>query len=646
MKHIRSRYTVSLFILIMTLFAGFTYGQEVTNKYFQYDLTLDQYHSMPVAIDMGNGPYNTTHNFLDKNKTVTTNLIYNTSRFDPNTPYVLIETKYHIRDIVEFPGINTVYVLAGRKDKIVKTYSHEEYNSLDDHLREIGGRIKHTSSLDSAGKELIDSYGVASGVGKEVSSTILLSRNILMKDQIRPFFNPDINMDVDCYGLSIGNVLKDKYASKLRNIQKEHPEFCKFIKNNKDDYEKEYSYIEKIEKFSDYYGADYTMNITDFGILQFVSSEDITFKNKEEYNKYLKNNDLTSNANYYTFDDRVFRIYKSFRIDGEGKATSESTILKEYTAPISKNLINAFTSVIDNTGFRVIIGGESGYQFTYLRPIQLKSKRISAEEAITALPTNMYFDEEEYYNITGLIRVGNSVFFSNEVNKYPEMVERNIKLILDKFNEDELRYLGIYKKQLLSPAITSEEAFSDLTVGRYISDKNYLWINGSSNSFAHFSKVNITDYSLIRSSLLLATNTNRDISNHKSIYTYYGGMIIESHPWGFLLVNPNDDVEYRTYYKLPFSVIYNFNPFNNLIKNTNAESESYWNIKDYYKGDISLTTKTNGIDSVVKYKLLEGNNNFTVDDNIVYHKARKLDDNTLVTIELTFEEDKILISSY
>jgi hypothetical protein len=628
----------------MTLFAGLTYGQEETDKYYQYDLTLDQYHSMPVAIDMGNGPYNTTYNFLDKNKTVTRNLIYNTSGFDPNTPYVLIETKYKIRDIVEFPGISTVYVLADRRDKIVKTYSHDEYNSLDDHLNEVGGRIKHTSSLDFAGQELIDSYGVASGVGKEVSSTVLLSRNILMKDQIRPFFNPDMDMYVDCYGLSIGNVLKDKYASDLRNIQKDHPEFCKFIKNNKDDYDKEYSYIEKIEKFSDYYGADYMISIADFGILQFVSSEDITFKNREEYNKYLKDNNISSDSNYYTFDDRVFRVSKSFRIDGEGKATSESTILKEYTAPTNRNLINAFTSVIDNTGFRVIIGGESGYQFTYLRPIQLKAKRKSAEEAITALPTNMYFDEEEYYNVTGLVRVGDSVFFSQDVNKYPERVERNIKLILDKFNDEELSYLGIYKRKLLSPATTSKVAFSDLTVGRYISDKNYLWINGSSDSFAHFTKIKITDYSLMRSSLLLATN--RDISSHKSTYTYFGGMMIESHPWGFLLVNPNDDVKYRTYYKLPFSVVYNFNPFNNLIKNTEIENESYWNIKDYYKGDISLTTKINGIDSVVKYKLLEGNNNFTVDDNIVFHKARKLDDNSIVTIELTFEEDRITVSSY
>jgi hypothetical protein len=630
----------------MTLFAGLTYGQEVTDKYYQYDLTLDQYHSMPVAIDMGNGPYNTTYNFLDKNKTVTRNLIYNTSRFDPNTPYVLIETKYKIRDIVEFPGLSTVYVLADRKDKIVKTYSYDEYNSLDDHMREVGGRIKHTSALDSAGQNLIDSYGVANGLGKEVKSTVLLSRNILVKDQIRPFFNPDMDMDVDCYGLSIGNVLKDKYTGDLRNIQKDHPAFCEFVKNNKVTYDKEYSYLEKIQKFSDYYGADYSMRLTNFGSLEFVSKDDITFENREEYNKYLKDNNLTTNYNYYIFDNLVFRIFKSIRIDGDEKVTSESAILEEYTAATNKNLINAFSSVIDNTGFRVIIGGESGYQFTYLRPIQLKAKRKSAEEAITALPTNMYFDEEEYYNVTGLVRVGDSVFFSQDVNKYPERVERNIKLILDKLNEEELSYLGIYKRPLLSPATTSIDTFSDLTVGRYISDKNYLWINGSSDSFAHFTKIKITDYSLMRSSLLLSTNTNRDIANHKSIYTYFGGMMIESHPWGFLLVNPNDDVKYRTYYKLPFSVVYNFNPFNNLVKDSNTENESYWNLKNYYKGDITLSTKTNGIDSVIKYKLLEGNNNFTVDDNIVFHKARKLDDNSIVTIELIFEEDRITVSSY
>lgn len=656
MNSSRRSYIMCMIIFIITLLSGLTYGQETVEKYYHYDQSIHDFRSAPfrtfkVHMDI-------PQVILDKSYVAQLSFL-DTSYFDENYPAVLVKQGYNILDILEFAN-DTVYVITDRSDQIVKVFTKEEYNSFKSNFKSLGISLRYLDKKYDKFNEVFAEKGVSNSLNSEYRHFVELfestSSDILT---IHTDINNGSYNTINYYGYKtpIGNVIAGKYLVNYKYLKDDHSLFYQHmsyinpynLKKSETKY-KTYYYPALATKYYNYYGEDFIPD-SDFirkpGYYRFVSKDEYTFNSRFEFDKFLNEKGLQSKIKLDSFNGRVFKIYKELYMKDAKTVDSEKTYIKDVTynnKVNSKLLIKSVEQSYCNYGIRTVFNDNGAT----INPSPFYNPNFYATEILSDYFVNTYAPNF----IPKIVNVNGSIIYDS-YNSNRRVLPRSEEA-LESMSEYELSLLGIYKnpRKSMKLVLENEYAFNDIHSGYYVTDNAVINLKSATNQLIDFGYIEENKKAIFQNMFevkeensFFVTSKVIDEENHKSSYTYDNGLLIDSYSWGFVMKNKDNLENTKIFYKIPRYMNYAQNPFTHTEQYTNQSNVSYWDLKDYYKGDISFVTISNGVETIENYKILGGNASQNVDYETVHHKARKLNDNTIVNIDLHFEEGRIIVTT-
>lgn len=643
MRSRKINYLLCLIITLTALLGGLTYGQEISDKYYHYDLKIDEFRSLPFRTFKVSGKI--PNNYLSKGDIISRKNILKTSYYDENHPAVMVESSYKILDIVEVAS-KYVYVATERQDKIVKVFEKEEYNNFVSSFKSFDVSLRYLPDNYDSFNKVFENTGVKDSLNKQSEVKVQFFKDYIDSLNIVGYSQGDLNFQG--YETPIGNIVSGKYLVEQKDLKKSNPEFCKLISSNDTEIRRlNAQSLDIVEKYSSFYGDQYIpsmdfLSASDY--FEYVNKQDFTFSSKFEFDKFLKDNGLQSKLKIDSFTGKTFRIYKKFKVRDNGSIKSEETYIKDVTYELNSNYapFNIVYQAIKSYGVRVRFNNHIS-----MKTIADYNPNVYANENGQKIVSNKY----GYYNLDESISNVNGSIIYEEYDKY-----RTVTLAetaLNTMSDYQLGLIGIVKNKKL-PIKTKDSAFHDLYSGDYLTGNYSISIPSCSDYMIAFNPTIDERFTQLFKGNDTILNNNKDYVsgklidsiNHITYYSYESGLLIDSYPWGFIIRDKENIENNKVFYKIPKYMEFTLNPFANPVQTAIKGHVSYWDLNDYYKGDVSFVNSNNGVTTVDKYKLLEGNENFTVDNNIVKHKARKLDDNSIINIELHFEDQQIKVISY
>ncbi|MCT4633601.1 MAG: hypothetical protein N4A76_12825 [Firmicutes bacterium] len=645
MKSIKVSCTMCLILVIITLFTGLTYGQEKvgavenTQKYYHYDMSLEDFHSLALKSWKigGDIPRST----IDIGETITRYTIIDTSYYDETNTAAMMKSDYKVLDILEI-GFNSAYVFYERQDEIVKVFTKDEFDSYKKNFSNNGVLFYITDANKSVFKKVFEEKGVLNSLNTKISPY-----RDFQKDSFLEYERFSKDKGYNAYKLSLGNVIADKYYVDIKTIKDTHPEFCEFLIKNADKYKYlNKTSIDKAIEYTSYFGDGYRPSSDFIGTdhyFTYHSKNTYGFSSKFKFDKFLESTGLKYKKEIKSFEGKLFKIRREiyFRKDGSIKKTESALIDVSDKSYNSDDLIKAVEEVVNNYGVRMVFSSnnlvfypQENYDpnfYAQIDPNNYIVNKYSGYEHNSITPPKIYNANGSIVHAIGDNNIANAT--------------------LDSMWEYQLSLLGISKTIKEPTTQANKLEFYDLHSGVYNSGLENIKLVVTSNHILQFFtrdsnlKMNMIDFN----ETYYKTGRIVDKANHIVHYAFSNDMLIDSYPWGLEIkdkINPNNNM---IFYRVPYyyTTKVTSSIFTNPVQHSNQGDNWYWDLKDYYKGDISFVSVKNGVETVEKYKLLEGNENFEINSSkSIKHKARKVADNTIITIELNFEEDRIMISSY
>lgn len=353
---------ISTTILITLLFTAFTYANENPKNYYQKSLSLNEFHSLPISI--GASDPNIPNSLIDTGQLLYFRNILDTTFFDEDYPAVEIESRYKVIDIVELTS-KKLYVLAEKKDKIIKVFSKNEFDKFYNEFNKNNIYISYLNGGYNVFDNTFRSLGVKGSLNSESTSSIRLFENDMEKFNIISYNSNGTKtcLSYNGYYTPIGNVISGKYLVELSKLRENHPEFCEFISLNT---RPSGNIAEEIsipgQWKSNYYGLNYkpySNFLKNSKQLEYVSKDTYKFAKITDFCKFLDLKQIKGPIVYST--NRIYRIHKILTLDNHESIKSEFTSLMDVTKERENTsaLISSIEEATYNTAVKTIIDKES-----------------------------------------------------------------------------------------------------------------------------------------------------------------------------------------------------------------------------------------------------------------------------------------------
>lgn len=643
MKNAKLCLSVCVVFLFTTLLGSLAFAQEGSETYYHYDLKIDEFRSLPFKSYKVNNKL--PRNYIDKNDVVTRKNLLKTSYYDENYPAVMVESSYKIVDIVEIE--KNIYIVAEREDEIIKVFDKKEFEQFEDSFNTMGIYLSYMPKNYDSFDEIFKIKGIKSSLNQKSKKTISFFNDYIDSLQLSGYTQGDLYFSG--YETEIGNVVTGKYLVNQKNLEQSNPEFCKLISENDTGIHKlNENSLKVLRKYSSFYGDDFKPVVDllrSSNYFQYEKNQDLSFKSQFDFDKFLQENGISSKLKIDSFADRTFRLYKTLEVRDNGSIKSQETLIKDVTDDLktTEAPYQVIDQAIDYYGARVYFASP----YIVVNTVSNFNPNIYATKDGKKVLINKYgvLDISE-----GISNIKGSIIYEKyDKNRTVSLAEK----ALNTMSDYQLALIGI-QKQKRSAMPIKDSAFYDLFAGYYISDKYTLSLQAASDYILSLGQLDKPEYeqlfkgydSIIANGKDYVTRKSIDKDKHITYYTYESGLRIDSYPWGFEMKDKYDAGKGVIFYKMPKYKSYLVNPFTNPEQYTRENYIAYWDLKDYYKGEVAFVAVKKGVSTVENYKLLEGNENFSTESSTVHHKAKRLKDNKIINIDLSFEDERIMVSSY
>jgi hypothetical protein len=351
----------TILITLLLLFTAFTYANENQKNYYQKTISLNEFHSLPISI--GASDPNIPASLIDTGQVLYFRNILDTRFFDEDYPAVEIESRYKVIDIVELTSKN-LYVLAEKKDKIIKVFSKNEFDKFYNEFNKNNIYISYLNGGYSVFDNTFRTLGVKGSLNSESTSSIRLFEGDMEKFKITSYNSNGRSsiLSYNGYYTPIGNVIAGKYLVELSTLRENHPEFCELISLNtrpSGNIAEEISIPDQWK--SNYYGSKfkaYSNFLKNSKQLEYVSKDTYKFAKITDFSKFLDLKQIEGPIVYST--NRIYRIHKILTLDNHGSIKSEFISLLDVTKERenTSTLISSVEEATYNTGVRAVIDKE------------------------------------------------------------------------------------------------------------------------------------------------------------------------------------------------------------------------------------------------------------------------------------------------
>lgn len=644
MKNAKLCVSVCVVLLFTMFLGGFAFAQDNSEIYYHYDLKIDEFRSLPFRTYKVNT--NIPQNYIDKGDIITRKNLLKTSYYDESYPAVMVESKYRIIDIVEIAS-KYIYVVTEREDEIVKVFDKKEFEQFENRFNSMGVYLSYMPKKYDSFDKIFKTKGIKSSLNQKSEKTIQFFEDYIGLLKLEGYDQGELHFSG--YETGIGNVVTGKYLVDQKNLEQSNSEFCKLISENDTGIRNlNRNSLTTLRKYASFYGDDYKPVVNLLSVtnnFQYEKNQNFTFNNQFEFDKFLQTNGISSKIKRDTFSDRIFRLYKTLDVRDDGSIKNQKTFIKDVTEDIriKDDPYYVIDQAIEHYGARVYFASSS----IVVNIVPNFDANIYATKEGKKILTNKY----GVFNVSeGVSNIKGSIIYEKyDKNRIVPLAET----ALNTMSDYQLALIGIQKQKRISTP-TKNSAFYDLFSGYYISDKYMLSLQAAFDYVLSLGQLDKADYEQLFKGYGNMISRGKDYVTHKSIdtakhithYTYESGLQIDSYPWGFEMKDKSNVGKPIIFYKMPKYKSYSVNPFTNPEQYTRENYIGYWDLKNYYKGEVAFVSVKKGVKTVENYKLLEGNENFNIDNTTVHHKAKRLKDNKIINIDLSFEDERVMVSSY